>query len=103
MPESLADTALVRIEELSPFPYSEVKAVLRKYGDSEIVWAQEEPENQGAWSYVLPRLDVALQGIGKEGKKIRYAGRKSGATVATGVAAWHKAEVGEILRDVHEW
>ena len=65
------------------------------------MWAQEEPENQGAWSYVLPRLDVALRGIGKD-KKIRYAGRKSGATVATGVGAWHKAELGEILRDVHK-
>ncbi len=96
--QGLSQIALVRIEELSPFPRHELAGALWKYGDAEMVWAQEEPKNQGSWSYVQPRLEAVLRGLGRDGS-IRYAGRKSGATVATGVGAWHKAEMAEILRD----
>nr|XP_019050186.1 oxoglutarate dehydrogenase (succinyl-transferring), E1 component [Kwoniella bestiolae CBS 10118]OCF29116.1 oxoglutarate dehydrogenase (succinyl-transferring), E1 component [Kwoniella bestiolae CBS 10118] len=89
---------LVRIEELSPFPYSELEKVLKKYKGKEVVWAQEEPSNQGAWSYVKPRLESVMESVGHEGK-IRYAGRAGGATTAVAVGEWHKKEVEEIVRD----
>ena len=91
------DIAIIRIEELSPFPYRELTRALSKYNDPQIVWAQEEPENQGAWTYVRPRLEGILHGLGKRDRVV-YAGRKSSAAVATGVGGWHKAEVAELLR-----
>lgn len=94
---SSSNIALVRIEELSPFPRKEVKEVLEKYSDAEIVWAQEEPENQGAWTYLRPRLDEILKDVGMD--EVAYRGRKSCATVAVGVGAWHKREVQELAEE----
>ena len=91
-----ANIAIVRIEELSPFPRKELEGVLRKYEDAEVVWAQEEPENQGAWSYVRPRIEDALREVGRD-EGVLYKGRKTCATVATGVGAWHKREVVELV------
>ncbi|WWD16700.1 oxoglutarate dehydrogenase (succinyl-transferring), E1 component [Kwoniella shandongensis] len=96
--------ALARIEELSPFPYKEVGAVLSKYSSSscpEVIWAQEEPENQGAWTYVRPRLDHLLEANGWKGK-LRYARRKSCPTTAVGVGSWHKKEMEQIMKDALE-
>ena len=91
------DVSLVRVEELSPFPRSQLKEVLAKYTKAEkIVWAQEEPENQGAWSYVQPRIDDVLRDLDIGSGRTIYAGRKSCATVAVAVGAWHKTEVEEI-------
>ena len=70
-----------------------------------MIWAQEEPENQGAWTYVQPRLDQILRDLNMKekdgdemGMRTLYAGRKSCGTVATAVGAWHKKEVEEIAR-----
>ncbi|WVQ79042.1 oxoglutarate dehydrogenase (succinyl-transferring), E1 component [Cryptococcus sp. DSM 104549] len=99
------DVALVRIEELSPFPYAPLEEVLSKYlgasGVKKVVWAQEEPQNQGAWTYARPKIEGVLKKVGWEGG-LEYAGRKPGATTATGVGAWHKKEVEEIVRDALE-
>jgi len=92
------DIALVRVEELSPFPYRQLAGVLGKYTNAHLVWAQEEPRNQGAWSYVRPRIEEVLGGMGRQAR-VRYAGRKEGATVAVAVGEWHKREVEEIVRD----
>jgi len=91
------DVSLIRVEELSPFPRSQLKEVLAKYTKAEkIVWAQEEPENQGAWSYVQPRIDGVLRDLDLGSGRTIYAGRKSCATVAVAVGSWHKKEVEEI-------
>jgi 2-oxoglutarate dehydrogenase E1 component len=56
--------ALVRIEELYPFPLSELRSLLKRYGDVEMMYVQEEPENMGAWRYIdaafRDTLDVSL-------------------------------------------
>ncbi|KAJ3097101.1 2-oxoglutarate dehydrogenase E1 component [Phlyctochytrium planicorne] len=59
----LDHVAIVRIEQLNPFPFWEVKQVIDFYGESlqEIVWAQEEPYNSGAWTFVEPRLETAVK------------------------------------------
>ncbi|WRT65523.1 oxoglutarate dehydrogenase (succinyl-transferring), E1 component [Kwoniella shivajii] len=95
--DKMSSVNMVRVEELSPFPYSELENTLSKYKNKEIVWAQEEPSNQGAWSYVKPRLEGILEKVGYEGT-IRYAGRKVGATTAVAVGEWHKREVEEIVK-----
>jgi probable 2-oxoglutarate dehydrogenase E1 component DHKTD1 len=92
-----ADVALVRIEELSPFPRKELEEVLDKYSSADIVWAQEEPENQGAWPFVRPRIEETLRSMSRS-DMVLYRGRESCATVATGVSSWHKREAEEIVR-----
>lgn len=96
---SMFDISLIRVEELSPFPRTRLREVLGKYGNAErVIWAQEEPENQGSWPFVQSRLDEVLRDLGMGGGRALYAGRKSCATVATAVGAWHKREVDEIAR-----
>ncbi len=78
--------AIVRIEQLYPFPSEEYEAILRKYSNArEIVWCQEEPQNQGSWYQIRHRLQAKL------GPKheLLYAGRAGAAAPATGIAALH--------------
>lgn len=98
---TLSKVSLIRVEELSPFPRTQLRDVLSKYKEVEkVIWAQEEPENQGAWGYVQPRLDELLRDLPVDGsgaeKRTIYAGRKTCGTVATAVGAWHKKEVEQI-------
>ena len=50
------NTALVRLEQLYPLPIEEIKDIIKKYNPDRLIWAQEEPENMGAWSYLLTQL-----------------------------------------------
>ncbi|XP_029045631.1 2-oxoglutarate dehydrogenase, mitochondrial isoform X3 [Osmia bicornis bicornis] len=54
--------AIARVEQISPFPYDLVKKEAAKYPNAELIWAQEEPKNQGGWTYVQPRFNTALNG-----------------------------------------
>ncbi len=84
-----ANVALVRIEQLYPFPADEYQAILRRYANAhEIVWCQEEPQNQGAWYQIRHRLQAAL---GPQ-HELLYAGRDSAAAPATGIHALHQRE-----------
>lgn len=94
--------ALVRIEELSPFPFSALNEILGAYDNcKEYVWAQEEPRNQGAWSHVAPRIDAILAEASERkagaSTRLKYAGRKECAVPAVGVGKWHRAELGPLL------
>ncbi|MFN3195026.1 MAG: multifunctional oxoglutarate decarboxylase/oxoglutarate dehydrogenase thiamine pyrophosphate-binding subunit/dihydrolipoyllysine-residue succinyltransferase subunit [Chlorobiota bacterium] len=87
--EELEDIAIIRIEQLYPMNITKLEAVLNKYSNAEkIVWSQEEPQNQGAWNYMLTEL---LQII-DDHKKIEYAGRHSAASTSTGSAKVHNHE-----------
>ena len=81
--------AIVRLEQLYPFPSDEYEAILRKYANAhEIVWCQEEPQNQGSWYQIRHRLQSKL------GPKheLLYAGRAGAAAPATGIAALHEQQ-----------
>ncbi len=83
------EVVLVRIEELYPFPADEYQAVLDRYaGAVDIVWCQEEPQNQGAWYQIRHRLQAPLDAK----RSLRYAGRESAAAPATGLYAIHQRE-----------
>ncbi len=89
---------IARVEQLYPFPGHELTTLLSRYPSlHEVVWAQEEPRNMGAWGYMEPRLRAMLP----EGVSLRYAGRPDRASPAEGYPAAHKAEqqriVGEAL------
>jgi 2-oxoglutarate dehydrogenase E1 component len=88
--EAKNDTvAIVRIEQLYPFPSEEYEAVLRKYSNArEIIWCQEEPQNQGSWYQIRHRLQAKL-GAQHE---LLYAGRAGAAAPATGIAALHEQQ-----------
>ena len=89
----LDDVAIVRVEQLYPFPSHEVAAAVGRYGKaSEIVWAQEEPQNRGGWSFVQPRLRELFQD-----RVIDYAGRDASASPATGSPKMHAAEEQELV------
>ncbi|KAH9848789.1 dehydrogenase E1 and transketolase domain-containing protein 1 [Lenzites betulinus] len=78
--------AFVRVEELSPFPFQPMADVLSTYkGAKEIVWLQEEPRNQGAWTHVQPRLNAVLERLGRN--EVTYMGRKEDAVPAPGIAS----------------
>ena len=79
------DVALVRVEQLAPFPLDTLRAELAKHPGADLVWCQEEPKNMGAWSFVA--LELLEAGI-----SCRYAGRRAGAAPATGYADRHAAE-----------
>jgi 2-oxoglutarate dehydrogenase E1 component len=86
--EALRHIALVRIEQLYPFPVEEYQAVLARYANaSDLVWCQEEPQNQGAWYQIRHRLQD-LAGA----RSVYYAGRAASAAPATGLAKIHEAE-----------
>ncbi|CAH1388602.1 unnamed protein product [Nezara viridula] len=87
------DIALVRVEQISPFPYDLVKALCAKYPSAELVWAQEEHKNQGAWSYVAPRFATALN----KNRPVRYAGRQTSPSPATGSKITHIRELNQLL------
>jgi len=87
--ENLKDVALVRIEQLYPFPTDEYEAVLKKYSNArELVWCQEEPQNQGAWYNIRHRLQETLGGR----REVLYAGRAPAAAPATGLSKLHETE-----------
>ena len=85
----IRDVALVRIEQLYPFPTEEYRAVLDRYPNlREVVWCQEEPQNQGAWYQIRHRLEEPLD----KGAEVLYAGRAPAAAPATGIGKSHERE-----------
>ena len=82
----LKDVALIRIEQLYPFPIDEFAALIKDYEHvNEIVWCQEEPQNQGAWYQIRHRLQEPLN----ESQQLYYAGRSSAAAPASGIFKVH--------------
>ncbi len=89
------DRVIIRIEELYPFPEDSIKAILKKYPNAtEQVWAQEEPQNQGAWMYIRDAFDEVT---GKAGS-IKYIGRKKSASPAAGHLKVHAKEQEELVK-----
>ncbi len=88
------DVAVVRVEQLYPFPTAEVRETLARYpGAHEVFWVQEEPANQGAWAFVLPQISALL----RPETKFSYVGRAEAASPATGNHDIHQAEEAAIL------
>ncbi len=90
------DVALVRLEQLYPFPDSDINEILSAYKDAKkIVWCQEEPRNMGAWRYVRARFENELQ----KGQSLSYVGRDPSASPAAGSAKLHNAEQEKVVKD----
>jgi 2-oxoglutarate dehydrogenase E1 component len=90
----LDDVALVRVEQLYPFPHKAFDAELKRYpGATSIVWCQDEPQNQGAWFFVQHHIQLAL----KPTQKLAYAGRAASASPAVGYYDKHYAQQKELV------
>ena len=86
------DVAIIRIEELYPFPKVAVEAVIAKYNTALVwLWVQEEPQNMGAWSFVRDHIDIP---------ELQVVARRRTATTAVGLTAIHKLEQQEIVHKV---
>jgi 2-oxoglutarate dehydrogenase E1 component len=91
--------ALVRVEQLYPFPFSVVARVLQRYRSAEIVWCQEEPQNMGAWNFVDRRIEQVLSGLDVAAKRPRFAGRGEAASPATGLHKRHVEEQTQLVAE----
>jgi 2-oxoglutarate dehydrogenase E1 component len=90
------DVAIVRVEQLYPFPRDLLSAELKKYGAAkEIIWCQEEPQNQGAWYQIRHHLQACLG----DKQQLAYAGRARSASPAAGHMAEHVAEQQQLVAD----
>jgi 2-oxoglutarate dehydrogenase E1 component len=92
------NTAIVRIEQLYPFPSEPLVARLKRMVNlEEVVWAQEEPKNNGSWFFVEPYIEECLADAGVGPDRARYAGRKASAATATGLMKRHQAEQAALI------
>ena len=83
---------LLRLEQFYPFPAMSLVKELERFKQAEVVWCQEEPKNQGAWSFIEPNIEWVLTRIGSDYSRPRYVGRNASASPATGLASNHKAQ-----------
>jgi 2-oxoglutarate dehydrogenase E1 component len=84
-------TAIVRVEQLAPLPVDDILAAVSFYGEPEVVWVQEEPSNQGAWTH------VAMQLVPRLGRRLRKVARPVSAAPATGSSRLHTAEQTDLI------
>ena len=87
------DVAIIRIEQLHPFPKTQVKKLLDKYKDAEIYWVQEEPENMGSWAYLLRTIPEV---------SMKLVSRRASASPAIGYGKMHEKEQAEIINKAFE-
>ncbi|MGH6829189.1 MAG: 2-oxoglutarate dehydrogenase E1 component, partial [Rhizomicrobium sp.] len=86
---------ILRLEQLYPFPDNVLAEELRRFPTAEVIWCQEEPKNQGAWTFVAPRIAQAMGG------KVhpRFVGRPESASTAAGLMKQHLAELAAFLNE----
>ena len=93
-------TQIVRVEQLYPFPVDALAERMARMPALEtVVWAQEEPKNQGYWSFAEPFIEQALGKAGGSVARARYAGRAAAASPATGLMKRHQLEQAALVAD----
>jgi 2-oxoglutarate dehydrogenase E1 component len=90
---------LLRVEQLYPFPGLALTDELTRFPKAEIIWCQEEPKNQGAWTSVAPSIESVLEQLDRKEGPLRYVGRKASASPAAGQMSTHLAELKEFLNE----
>lgn len=93
---NVKDVAIVRLEQLYPFPFDLVTQQADLYSNADIVWCQEEPMNMGAWNFVFPHLLTSLSHMKKTP---RYAGRPVGASPAVASKKLHYSQLEQFLSE----
>jgi 2-oxoglutarate dehydrogenase E1 component len=94
---AIQDVAVVRIEQLYPFPLASTEKELGRYKNADIVWCQEEPQNMGAWTFVEHRIEGILANLKNAAKRPRFVGRNEMAATATGLYKRHNKEQADLV------
>ena len=90
------DVAIVRVEQLYPLPADQIKEQLARYAGAEVIWAQDEPANQGQWPFMVVNLLPLLD------RQVRLISRPASASPATGVGKRHQAELEHLVAQIFE-
>ena len=93
----LDDIYLMRFEQFYPFPAISAMKELQRFENAEMIWCQEEPKNQGGWSFMEPNLEWVLERMKAKHNRLRYVGRSASASPATGLAAQHKFQQAALI------
>jgi 2-oxoglutarate dehydrogenase E1 component len=93
------DIYLMRVEQFYPFPAISLVKELERFKGAEMVWCQEEPKNQGAWTFIEPNIEWVLTRINAKHTRPVYMGRATSASPATGLASMHKAQQAALVND----
>ena len=93
----IKDVMILRLEQLFPFPDESLATELKPYKNADIVWCQEEPENQGAWHFVDRRIEAVLSNIKHKADRPQYVGRIGAASPATGFNSRHLLEQAKLV------
>jgi 2-oxoglutarate dehydrogenase E1 component len=96
--QGIRDVALVRLEQLYPFPDRSLPPVLAAYPRAKVVWCQEEPQNMGAWHFIDRRIEGVLERLDVAARRPAYVGRAEAASPATGLAKIHASEQAALVR-----
>jgi len=97
--KGIADVALLRMEQLYPFPENTLGRLMAPYTNADVIWCQEEPENMGAWTFVDRRIEAVLKRLDIAAKRPSYVGREAAASPATGLARTHQAQQNKLVAE----
>jgi len=95
---NIKDIALIRVEQLAPFPFDHVEREIKRYPNAEVVWCQEEPKNMGAYTFMYFNFRTTLKHV-NDSREVKYVGRPPSASPATGSGKQHSREVESLLND----
>ncbi|MDI9349091.1 MAG: 2-oxoglutarate dehydrogenase E1 component [Candidatus Symbiobacter sp.] len=95
--QKIDSVAIIRLEELYPFPDELLSAQIRRYPHADVVWCQEEPQNQGSWHFVADRIRRVLKDCHQAERELDYVGRVAAAAPATGLLKRHLREQQELV------
>ena len=93
------DIYLLRVEQFYPFPAQSAVQELERFKNAEVVWCQEEPKNQGAWTFIEPNIEWVLGKINAKHQRPKFVGRAASASPATGLASTHKKQQAALVND----
>lgn len=95
----IEDVAIVRLEQLYPFPSESLAVEIKRYPNAEIFWVQEEPENMGAWTFVDRRIEKVLRECKSKSSRPTYIGRPEAAATACGYMKVHKHQQEKLINE----
>jgi 2-oxoglutarate dehydrogenase E1 component len=90
---------ILRLEQLFPFPERALLHELGRFPNAEFLWCQEEPKNQGYWTFVAPNIEELMETKLGRKDRLKYAGRRAAASPAAGQMSRHLAELNAFLND----
>lgn len=96
--KGVKDVAIIRMEQLYPFPRISLPKVLAPYTQADVVWCQEEPENMGGWTFVDRKIEEVLTQVGGKARRPGFVGRATAASPATGLAKVHAQQQEALVR-----